>query len=460
MDKYYADRMSLRLKGDSDIIHDPSHAIPENIWFKLYTMDISYFSGKIEMYCRYKGIPFQRIEPHSYEHETILAKNTGSEQLPQLYDCRNTTSENKRWMRDTTPMIEYLEQDEMISKNSLSILPDCNVQKFFQFLFEDYCDEFLWRPAMFMRWEPSFDCKIMGLRFFYEFTRTQQSRYRFVPEFIRPYLASKRQWLLSSHGEGCDTDAKKDVIINQYYELLEVLEEILETQPFLFGNYPTLIDIGFMGPMFKHFSSDPTPRKIMQQFAPNVYEWVGRVWNCKSKKLKDLDINANFPESGTLPKNWNKLLNLLHDYLEYYHLNAQAYNDKKENFEWTFKGETCTVPMVPYRAWCRNELIKKFNACDKKSQDKIKEILQECNCFDLLFKDGSSDIEPECGTHPPFVLHPPPEKREVLSYKWNFTPIMTSYFVPNITYTGITIGITGIVLTGSYFLKQYISKKK
>ena len=106
MNKHYRDHISLRIKGDEEKNHDPEHYIEED--FKLYTMDLSYFSGKLEMYLRYKEISFQRIEPHAEEFDTILHKNTGTEQLPQLYDCRLSTSHDKRWLRDTTPMIEYL----------------------------------------------------------------------------------------------------------------------------------------------------------------------------------------------------------------------------------------------------------------------------------------------------------------------------------------------------------------
>ena len=147
MDKFYADKMSLRLKGDHNIVHDHTHPISNDIWFKLYTMDISYFSGKFEAYMRYKNIPFERIEPHSSEHEMILAKNTGSEQLPQLYDCREAIPIDKRWMRDTTPMIEYLERDIMISDNSLQFYLNAKFKDFSNFYLKiivmNFCGDLL-----------------------------------------------------------------------------------------------------------------------------------------------------------------------------------------------------------------------------------------------------------------------------------------------------------------------------
>ena len=165
MNKYYMDTLSLQIKGDEKKDHNPSLLTDKD--FILYTMDLSYFSGKMEMYLRYKEINFERIEPHAEEFDSILCKNTGTEQLPQLYDCRQSTDSDKRWLRDTTPMIEYIEKDKSIK--SLSVIPECEVQAFFQYIFEDYADEYLWRPAMFWRWAPTFDRNIMGQRFYWEF---------------------------------------------------------------------------------------------------------------------------------------------------------------------------------------------------------------------------------------------------------------------------------------------------
>ena len=68
--QWYRDHISMRVPGDESKSHFPEAAVEED--FKLYTMDLSYFSGKLEMYFRYKQISFQRIEPHAKEFETIL----------------------------------------------------------------------------------------------------------------------------------------------------------------------------------------------------------------------------------------------------------------------------------------------------------------------------------------------------------------------------------------------------
>ena len=150
-DKYH-DHMSLRVPGEDLKNHEPD--APSEHDFKLYTMDLSYFSGKLEMYFRYKELSFDRIEPTAREFFDILYKNTGTEQVPQVYDRRATTPDSQRWLRDTTFIIQHLEYDPQIRLNSKPVIPECPVQAFFCRLLEDYADEHLWRPAMFWRWEP------------------------------------------------------------------------------------------------------------------------------------------------------------------------------------------------------------------------------------------------------------------------------------------------------------------
>jgi glutathione S-transferase len=477
--KYFLDNMSLRLKGDKFQDHNPSIKQDQKEQdFILYTMDLSYFSGKLEMYLRYKEVSYIRIEPHALEFETILSKNTGCEQLPQMYDRRPDTKDSERWLRDTTYIIEHLENDSRLQ--DCHIIPTCPFQRFFLKLFEDYADEFLWRPAMFFRWEPKFDREIMGIRFTYEFSRTSQFRYWLLPFATRRYLLSLRQWLLSSYGEGCDTLAKKQVIIDQYYELLEILEEILSQQFYLFGNHPTLIDFAFAGPCFRHFSSDFTPRKIMQQVAPNVYEWLARLWNCKYSKISQQIPNPQFPLPNTLPPTWHRLLSLLPDYFEYYQLNALAYYQGKKFFLWKYKGETCQVPVVPYRAWCRQELLKLFHEqCSESVQEQILSILKQYQCaefFQTVFnrtttiEDSSKTIvsescrepiiPPECGCMPPFAATTLPSS--IVLYKWDAHSIFIPYLLKwGLIYMTVGVTVTGLTTKYGYeFFSAYIRQRK
>jgi glutathione S-transferase len=251
--------------------------------FKLLVMDVSYFSGKLESYFRYKELSFDRVEPTLRELAQIKEKFTGTMQVPLVFDSRAGTKEEERWLRDTTPIIEYLECDPKL-QHLLSIYPPCPVQNFFSFLLEDFADEYMWRPAMYLRWGPDFDASQYGNRFCFEFAR-KLSPSAPIPRIIRPYILRLRQWLFSVFGEGIESPYQHAIALAQYVNVLDQLEKVLQVSPFLLGNRPTLVDFGFMGPFFRHFASDPTARKIMQQRAPAVFEWVGRMWNARQSRM-------------------------------------------------------------------------------------------------------------------------------------------------------------------------------
>merc|ERR1712000_627652 len=97
---------------------------------------------------------------------------------------------------------------------------------------------------------------------------------------------------------GIFTETQHEAMVQQYLGLLDVMEAILKRQPFIMGERPTIADFGLAGPFFRHFSSDPTPRKIMQQRAPAVFEWVARLWNAKMEKLHPLHDNGSISDVG------------------------------------------------------------------------------------------------------------------------------------------------------------------
>ena len=189
----------------------------------------------------------------------------------------------------------------------------------------------------------------------------------------------------------------------------------------------------FIGPFFRHFASDPTPRKIMQQQAPAVYEWVGRMWNCKEDKLTSEFESVS--SGGSIPNSWNRLFPLVAEYLHYLHENALAWKSNKSSFNFLFKGgnefaKCSLVQTVPYRVWCRLELQRRFNDIqeqDRENATKIKSLMIEFNFWDLLWKDGMIECPPEFGTEPPFCK-PHPDVKIPDSPKWSQEQLLVRYF--------------------------------
>ena len=439
----YEDHISLKV----DNTRFSSDKKPD---FLMYLMDISYFSGKLEMYFRYRDFNFQRIEPTMSELFEIK-KQTGTSQTPLVYDVIE-----KKWLRDTTYIIKYMEEKYVEQPCKTPIYPTCQLQRFFSLLLEDFADEYMWRPAMYMRWEPGVDSKVLSTRFMWEFV-DDAGMFNFVPTFFRRTGIAFRQWLFSVFGEGIEDDVQHAIVKSQYYVVMDTLQDILQKSPFLLGSHPTLVDFGLIGPFFRHFSSDPTPRKILQQQAPAVYEWVGRMWNCKHNKLSSTFESAC--DNGTLPTSWNNLFPLVAEYMRYLHQNALAWKLNKPSFQFLFKGghsvaRNSLVQTVAYRTWCRFELQRCFTELKThhpQEAEKVKLMLLEFNCWDMLWKDGTIECPPEFGTEPP-LCKPCPTAKQPDTPKWSMEQLLWRYFKERLHTILLVFGILFAIVIVSIFI--------
>ncbi len=118
---------------------------------KVYGVTVSYYTGKLEAYLRYKGIPYT-MDHHPFADQGRIKKQVGAIQVPIV------ERDDGRWMSDTTPMLLQLEQEHP----EPSILPDSPSVRFTALLIEDYADEWLWRAAMHYRWSYEHDRELLS----------------------------------------------------------------------------------------------------------------------------------------------------------------------------------------------------------------------------------------------------------------------------------------------------------
>jgi glutathione S-transferase len=336
--------------------------------FRLYLYDVSYYSGKIEMYMRYKEIPFERVELTASRVVDVLYKNTGIMKVPAVETA------DGRWLKDSTPMIDWFEKEYPESE----VVPKEPVRLFLSKLVEDYADEWLWRPAMHYRWK--YDHKPLGLRLGREIFDVKSLP---LPLAVRSRIASARQTTLFLKKDGV-TEETEPHIEETYLRNLDSLELILRDSPYLLGERPTLVDFGFMGSMFRHFSLDPTPARIMRERAPGVYEWVARTWNAKATRLDQESPLKEFSHPG-----WKFIFeDICRTYLPYLHRNALAWQAGERRFDFETQGVTYpALPVVHYRVWCREELQRRFQESPDEAKKEVKDHLSFFGGLDALFED-------------------------------------------------------------------------
>ncbi|MCR2747631.1 glutathione S-transferase family protein [Limnobacter parvus] len=296
---------------------------------KVHGLDLSYFTGKLEAYLRNKQIPYELIEMDTGDFKRC-GKATGVAQMPQVEWA------NGQWLSDTTLIIEFFEN--LLPQTP--IMPPHAAMHFIAQLLEDFGDEWLWRPALYYRWAHAQDARLMSHRLANGMMRDVP-----LPWFARRWAILNRQRFHFLWMDGVRPNTAKRVQAH-YIETLDALEQILNRQPFILGQRPTLADYGLYGSMFRHFFCDPTPAQIMRTRAPAVHEWVARMWNTRIADYSNAEFQAA-PADNLEP-----LINIVcSEFIPYMQANEQAIEEQRRHFEFNSKGTLFKLPAQRYRAW-------------------------------------------------------------------------------------------------------------
>lgn len=340
-----------------------------SVRYTVYKSDISYFSGKLEAYLRYKEIPHKLIEVDQTAMRRIGAK-TGVLKIPAI------EMDTGQWLFDTTPMMRWLE----IQHPDAPVLPEDPALAFIALLLEDYGDEWLWRPAMWWRWVPKVSRVALGRRI----AAQNISRALAIP---CGYYFGRRQlneWLWNDGVDKRNSFAVRDML----YRELETLEAVFATQPFMLGSLPSAADFGYFASMYRHFGNDPISGEVLRREAPNTSEWLARLWNTKHSKLSDQIAAPQWiwPHADY----WSTLLDrLANDYLPYLHQNAVAFSQRQTRYNYQGKSLSFVNTVTThYRVWCRQELQREFNLLSAANQQRVRCLFAGVGGIESLHRDG------------------------------------------------------------------------
>lgn len=323
----------------------------------VYGSKISYYTGKLEAYLRYRGVAYQN--KRTVGDYSKLKKAVGVVQMPVVQFA------DGRWATDTTPLIAWMEtqQDEP------SIYPEDRLLNFLALLIEDYADEWLWRPAMHYRWTYRQSREYAAQFLYNELVKGVLP----LPRFLALNMLKRRQYFGFVWGDGVKPKGEGREHADQtYLTALEKLETIFEKRDFLLGDRPSIADFGMMAPMFRHFAEDPYPAEIMREKAPAVYEWVARMWRAEPSKE-----GASFltePDEAL----WDFVSETCETNLAQHRQNAENYDGRETRYDLSVQGKTYKkVPISRYRVWCLEELRRLWAELDDAQQGTLKEKLPE-----------------------------------------------------------------------------------
>jgi glutathione S-transferase len=225
----------------------------------LYGADISYYTGKVRAYLRYKNVPYEERSATRDVYKDVIMPRVGWPVIPVIVTPEGDT------LQDTSDMIDALEQ----RFPQAPVIPTTPRQKVVALMLEVYGDQWLGLPAMHYRWNHNTEW-IIG-----EFGRLTQpdldeaAQREAGERTCKPFRGS-----LPFIGVTPDTEA---AVETSYEGLLFELDKHFSEHDFLLGSRPSIGDYGLIGPLYAHQYRDPFSGALMQRLAPNVVAWVHRM---------------------------------------------------------------------------------------------------------------------------------------------------------------------------------------
>jgi hypothetical protein len=256
--------------------------------YRLFTWELSYFSGKVRAYLRYK----ERMGDLAEGFEDVLATPelvtgllkpaTGSVAVPQMQTGAGS------WVQDSSDNIDLIEaRHEMVPV--IPSVADAPRQALVSYLVELLADEWMVVPGFWERWhyslpgvEPnhvSYNAMQWGSVFAAGAPgndRLSAGADVFENMFgISEARSNPRGVYAGLVQLGC-TEATEQAWWASMENILSLLDAHFGVHDFLLGGLPSLGDFGLFGPLYAHLYRDATSGFMLRTQHPIVSEWVER----------------------------------------------------------------------------------------------------------------------------------------------------------------------------------------
>lgn len=227
--------------------------------YHLYGSEISYFTGKVRAYLRWKNIPFKEIASDAAAFREVIVPRVGFPVIPVLI----TPDDN--CLQDSTEIIDALDACSPCP----SVYPATPCQRLAALLLETYGDEWLVIPAMHYRWHHNRDWAMQAFGALSAPDESPERQLEIGARRAEPF--AKAAVLLGSEPH------MHAAVEASYENLLVDLDAHFMQHPFLFGDRPSIGDFGLIGPLYAHQYRDPKSGELMRRLAPQVVSWVERM---------------------------------------------------------------------------------------------------------------------------------------------------------------------------------------
>jgi glutathione S-transferase len=223
--------------------------------------ELSYFSGKVRSYLRFKEVPFVERPIDFIGFRFRAPRATGAAAIPIVITPEGT------WLQDSSAILDALE----VRFPERGIVPGTPVQRFVAYLLELWGDEF-WIPAgMHTRWShaenyPLFEREVGG------------HLLPWLPRALQDRAAAHAAGMMRGHLPGVGiVPAQVPTLDAWIAQTLDQLEAHFAVHPYLLGGRPTLADFGLIAPLYGHLGRDPWPKRELIAKRPHVRAYIERM---------------------------------------------------------------------------------------------------------------------------------------------------------------------------------------
>lgn len=229
--------------------------------YTLYGWHLSYFTGKVLCYLRYKQVPFVLQPVNLYTLTRRIKRETGAVVMPVMLTPQG------QWIQDSSVIIDHIEARFA----QPSIIPDTPVQRFAAYLIEAWGDEW-WVPiAMHTRWSYPENYGLFEIE-------AGRALLPWLPGFFQRravrQVANRLRGMLPLVGV---RPAQFAVMERWSAHMLDLLDAHFAQFPFLLGARPTLADFGLVGSMYGHLGRDPWPARELVAKRLHLRAWIDRM---------------------------------------------------------------------------------------------------------------------------------------------------------------------------------------
>lgn len=328
--------------------------------YRLYAHIGSPYSMKIRAIMRYRRLPHVVLSSYS---ELEAARQRVKVKVIPIIEYPDGTFRN-----DSTPLLFDLEKRH----TERSIIPNAESDAFLAFLIEDMADELLTKCMYAYRWA------------FPEHTRYAAEMIAF-DHMIGAGRAAIEQAAAAFEARqigrnslvGC-TPENMPLILHVAHSILDTMESLVLTQPFLFGSRPSLADFAIFGQMSQYLLDIPALEPSRKR-APYTMRWLTHVHDLSG--IEGKWRSEDEPHAAAI----SQLLDLAGSvYLPFLVANAQAFENGAEQLELEVEGMQYRQKPFKYQVKCFAELRKAYAALSAEARTKVDPILEKHNCLKPL----------------------------------------------------------------------------